>query len=65
MECNSTRLCKAMRKVWRINGNDNNNETDDDVNNDIMGLETSLGTVKDTRSLVGKQKCYECGKHVC
>jgi hypothetical protein len=55
-------LCKAMRKVWRIKGHDDDNEEDDDVNNDSMGLETSLGTVKDKQSLVGKQKCYECGK---
>ncbi len=27
-----------------------------------MGLETSLGTVKDKQSLVGKKRCYECRK---
>jgi hypothetical protein len=27
-----------------------------------MGLEISLGTVKDKQRLVGKQKCFNCGK---
>ncbi len=27
-----------------------------------MGLETSLGTVKDKQSLIRKLRCYECGK---
>jgi hypothetical protein len=27
-----------------------------------MGLKTSLGTVKDKQSLVGKQKCFNCRK---
>jgi hypothetical protein len=51
-----------MKKVWRIKGHDDDNEEEDDIDNDSMGLETSLGTVKDKQSLVGKQKCYECGK---
>jgi hypothetical protein len=55
-------LCKAMRKAWRIKGHGNDNGEDDDVNNNSVGLVTSLGTVKDKQSLVGKQKCYECGK---
>ncbi len=56
-------LCKALRKVWRIKGHDNDNEEfDDDININSVGLETSLGTVKDKQSLVRKQKCYECRK---
>jgi hypothetical protein len=55
-------LYKARRKAWRIKGHDNDNKEDDDIDNDGMGLETSLGTVTDKQSLVGKQKCYECGK---
>ncbi len=47
-------LCKAMRKAWRIKGHNNNDKEDNDVNNDSMGLEFSLGTVKDKQSLVGK-----------
>jgi hypothetical protein len=50
-----------MRKVWRIKGHDNDNKEDDDINNDSMGLETSLGTVKDKQSLVRK-KCFNCEK---
>ncbi len=55
-------LCKAMRQVWRIKGHDNDNEEDNDINNNSVGLETLLGTVKDKQSLVGKQRCYEYGK---
>ncbi len=55
-------LCKAMKQAWCINGHNNDNEEDNDVNNNSVGLETSLGTVKDKQSLVGKQICYECGK---
>jgi hypothetical protein len=51
-----------MRKAWPFKGCDNDNEEDDDVDNDSVGLETSLGTVKDKQSLVGKQKCFNCGK---
>jgi hypothetical protein len=51
-----------MRNVWCIKGHDYDNEDDNDVDNDRVGLETSLGTVKDRRSLVGKQKCFDCGK---
>ncbi len=63
-KCNATalELCKAMRKAWRIKGHNNDEEEDNDVNNDSLGLETSLGTVKDKQSLVGKQKCFNCGK---
>jgi hypothetical protein len=55
-------LCKAMRKAWPIPGHDDDDEEDNDVDNDNTGLETSLGTVKDKQSLVGKQKCFNCGK---
>jgi hypothetical protein len=55
-------LCKAMRKAWHIKGQGNNNEEDNDIDNDSVGLKTSLGTVKDKQSLVGKQKCFDCGK---
>jgi hypothetical protein len=55
-------LCEAMRKAWCIKGHDNDDEEDDDINNDSMGLETSLGTVKDKQSLVRKQKCFNYGK---
>ncbi len=51
-----------MRKAWRIKGHDNDDKEDNDVNNDSVGLETSLGTVKDKQSLVRKQKCFDCGK---
>ncbi len=51
-----------MRKVWHIKGHDDDDEEDDDIGNNSVGLETSLGTVKDKQSLVAKQKCYECGK---
>jgi hypothetical protein len=54
--------CKAMRKAWHIKGHNDDDKEDNDVNNDSMGLETSLGTVKDKQSLVGKQKCFNCGK---
>ncbi len=51
-----------MRKAWHIKGHNKDDEEDDDVDNDSMGLETSLGTVKDKQSLVRKQKCFNCGK---
>jgi hypothetical protein len=51
-----------MRKAWCIKGNDNDNKEDNDINNDSVGLETSLGTVKDRQSLAWKQKCFNCGK---
>jgi hypothetical protein len=51
-----------MRKAWRIKGHNDDNEEDNDINNNSVGLETSLGTVKDKRSSFGKQKYYECGK---
>ncbi len=40
-------LCKAMTKAWRIKGHNNDNEEDNDVDDNNMGLEISLGTVKD------------------
>jgi hypothetical protein len=55
-------LCKAKRKAWHIKGHNNDDKEDDDANNDSMGLETSLGTVNDKQSLVGKQKCFNCRK---
>jgi hypothetical protein len=55
-------LCKAMRKLWRIAGHNNYNKEDEDVDDDSLRLETSLCTVKDKQSLVGNQKCFDCGK---
>jgi hypothetical protein len=55
-------LRKAMRNLWQIAGHNNDNKEDNDICNDSVGLETSLGTVKDKQSLVGKQKCFDCGK---
>jgi hypothetical protein len=55
-------LCEAMKQAWRIKGHNEDDEEVNDVNNDSVGLETSLGTVKDKQSLVGKQRCYECKK---
>ncbi len=55
-------LCKAMRKSWWIKGHDDGNKEDGDIKDDSVGLKTSLGTVKDKQSLVGMQKCYNCGK---
>ncbi len=40
-------LCKAMKQAWRIKGHNNDNEEVNDVDNNSVGLETSLGTVKD------------------
>jgi hypothetical protein len=51
-----------MRKAWHIKGHNDDDKENDDVNNDSMGLETSLSTVKDKQSLVGKQKCFNCAK---
>ena len=51
-----------MRTAWHVKGNDNDNKEDNDGNNDSVGLETSLGTVKDKQSFGGKQKCFDCGK---
>jgi hypothetical protein len=51
-----------MRKTWRIKGHDKDNKEDNDVNIDSMGLKTSLGTVKDKQSMVGKQECFNCRK---
>jgi hypothetical protein len=49
-------LCKAMKQVWRISkGHDKDNEEVNDINDSRVRLETSLGTVKDRQSLVGKQ----------
>jgi hypothetical protein len=36
-----------MRKLWRINSHDDDNEENNDVKDDNVGLETSLGTVND------------------
>jgi hypothetical protein len=43
-----------MRKLWLIKGHNYGDEEDDDINNDSVWLEISLGTVKDKQSLVGK-----------
>jgi hypothetical protein len=51
-----------MRKTWHVKGHDNDDLEDDVIDNDSVGLETSLGTVKDKQSLDGKQKCFKCGK---
>ena len=51
-----------MRKAWCIKGHNDDDKEDNDVNNDSMGLETSLGTVEDKQSSVRKQKCYNCMK---
>ncbi len=51
-----------MRKLWCIKGHDDEDKEDDDIDNDSGGLETPLGTVKDKQCLVGKQKCFNCGK---
>jgi hypothetical protein len=51
-----------MRKAWRIKGHNDDNEEDNDIDNNSVELDTSLGTVKDKQSLIIKQKCYECGK---
>jgi hypothetical protein len=55
-------LCKAMKHAWRIKGHNNDNEEDSDLEDNSVGLKNSLGTVKDKQSLVGKQRCHECGK---
>jgi hypothetical protein len=47
-----------MKQAWRIKGHNNDNEEDNAVDNNSVELETSLGTAKDKRSLVGKQRCY-------
>jgi hypothetical protein len=39
-------LCKAVKKVWQIIGHNDDDAEDDDNNDDSMGLETSLGAVK-------------------
>jgi hypothetical protein len=46
-----------MKQAWSIKGHDDDDEEDNDVDNDSVGLETSLGTDKDKQSLVGKQRC--------
>jgi hypothetical protein len=51
-----------MRKALHIKVHSNDNVEDNDTGNDSVGLETSLGTVKDKQSLVGKQICFNCGK---
>jgi hypothetical protein len=51
---------QSYEKWIKVHNNDN--KEDDNIEDDSMGLETSLGTVKDKQSLVGKQKCFNCGK---
>jgi hypothetical protein len=51
-----------MEDAWCIKGHDNDDKEDNDPNNDSVGFKTTLGTVKDKQSLVGKQKCFNCGK---
>jgi hypothetical protein len=51
-----------MKQVWRIKGHNEEDEEVNDVNDNSLGLETSLGTVKDKQRLVGKQRCYEYGE---
>jgi hypothetical protein len=51
-----------MRKAWHIKGHNDDDKEDVDINNDSVGLETSLGTVKNEQVSVGKQKCFNCGK---
>jgi hypothetical protein len=55
-------LCKTMKQAWCIKGCNDDNEEDNYVDDNSVGLETSLGTVIEKQSLVGKQRCYECGK---
>jgi hypothetical protein len=55
-------LCKAMKQAWCIKGHNDDNEEDDEADNNSMGLEISLCTVKDKQSLIRKLRCYECGK---
>ncbi len=52
-----------MKQAWCISkGHDKDNEEVNHVNNNSVGLETLLGTVKDKQSSVGKQRCYKCRK---
>jgi hypothetical protein len=39
-----------MKKAWHIKGYDNDNEEDNGVDNYSVGLETSLGTVKNKQA---------------
>jgi hypothetical protein len=55
-------LYKAMKKMWQIAGHNNDNREDNDNNNDSVGLETSLGTVKHKQSSIHKKKCFYCSK---
>ncbi len=51
-----------MKQAWRIKGHDKDNEKVNDVDENSMGLETSLDTAKDKRSLVGKQDVMNAGR---
>ncbi len=55
-----------MRMLWQIAGHNNDGGGDDDidydVDNDSVGLETSLGAVKDKRSLVGNRNVLTVGR---
>ncbi len=61
--CNATalELCKAMKKTWRSAGHTNDDNKDNDNNDDSVGLETSLGTVKHKQSCIDNKKCFHCG----
>jgi hypothetical protein len=58
--CDATalELCKAMKKMWRIVGHNDDNVEVDDNNDDSTGLETSLGAVKRKQSSIHKKKCF-------
>jgi hypothetical protein len=51
-----------MRKLWWITSHDNDDEEDNGIEDDSMGLETSLGTAKVKQSLVGKQKALTAAR---
>jgi hypothetical protein len=44
-------LCKVMKQVWHIKGHDDDDKGDNDINNNSVGLEILLGTVKDKQKL--------------
>ncbi len=47
----TSKLClEAEKKARHIKGHNNDNEEDNGVDNDSMGLETSLGTVKEKQA---------------
>jgi hypothetical protein len=51
-----------MRKGWRIVGHNDDNKEDNHIDNDSMGMETSLGADESKQSSVNKQKCFSCWK---